>query len=640
MRLLFHSINRKMVAFLILVLGTSLAISSFLSIRSETSHTLQLAWERVQAFGEILEARIFRVMADGKCEEIPALLQTLASRKELRVARIFSPEGRVFESTEPGEKGKILDISGLLEKQNQGGLLIRSQKGEKIFRALSPFYNQPKCGGCHGKGGKVLAYLAVDLSLSSLESQLESHSTIHFVSDFLVLLMICSAMLFFFSRFVNRPIIAVSQKMSELEKGNFDVQVPVKTQDEIGHLAGSFNFMVKKLREMRAKDEEQQNLLGRKVDLGQRQLEEANEQLKQKIDELNEIRSFNESILQNLYGGIVSYNHEGSITFINRPGAKLLGWEESEVLGRSIDEVLGNGERKSSFFRERLKGDGDLFSETEVLKKGGERIPIEVFLSYLRDPGGKITGVTGIFRDLTEKKEIEARMHRIDKLASLGQLASGIAHEIKNPLAGIGSAVQVLSSSIQGNDNRKKVFNEILNQIHRLDGTIRNMLSFARPGLLKLAPTDPNEVIEAVIFLVRQQLKKQNIETRLDLEKELPKVMIDPQQIQQAVLNVVLNAVEAMASGGILTISMKEKAVADPSKKESPIFISIVVSDTGPGIPDATMTRIFNPFYTTKPAGTGLGLSITQRIIEEHRGKIDIQSKIGKGTSFIIDLPV
>lgn len=629
-----------MVAFLIVVLGTSLAISSFLSIRSETSYTFQLAWERVHAFAEVLEARMFRAMIDGKCEEIPALLQSLTSRKDFRVARIFDPGGKVIESTETGEKGKFLDLSGLVEKQNQGGLLIRSQTGEKIFRGLSPFYNQPKCSGCHGKGGKVLAYLVVDLSLSSFESQLKPHHTIHFVSDFLVLLMICSAMLFFFSRFVNKPIIEVSQKMSELEKGNFDVQVPVKAQDEIGRLAGSFNFMTKKLKEMKAKDEEQQNLLGKKVDLGQRRLEEANEKLKAKIKELNEIRSFNESILQNLYGGIISYNSEGTVTYINRPGAKLLERDESEILGRSIEEVLGNGAGKPSFFRKRFQEEGDLFSEAEVLKRGGERIPIEVFLSYLRDNAGKVIGVTGVFRDITEKKEIEARMHRIDKLASLGQLASGIAHEIKNPLAGIGSAIQVLSSSIEGNDNRKKVFNEILKQIHRLDGTIRNMLSFAKPSQLKLAPTDPNEVIEAVIFLVRQQLKKQNIETRLNLGKGLPKVMIDPQQIQQAVLNVVLNAVEAMASGGILTLSMKEKIVADPSKKEHPMFISIIISDTGPGIPETTMARIFNPFYTTKPAGTGLGLSITQRIIEEHCGKIDIQSKIGEGTSFIIDLPV
>jgi PAS domain S-box-containing protein len=639
MTYLFRSLNRKMVAFLILVLGTSLATSSFLSIRSETAHNLRLARERVQSYAGALQANMFRVMVEGKCEEIPVVLRTLTSQEEFRMARIFSPGGKVIESTEDREKGKLFDISDLLEKENQGGILIRSPEGEKILRVLSPFYNEPKCARCHREGGKVRAYLAVDLSLSSFEHQLESHNGIHFVSDFCVLLMICGSMLFFFSRFVNGPIIEVSRKISQLEKGNFGVQVPVKTQDEVGRLASRFNFMVKRLREMREREEEQHNLLGRKVDLSQRQLEEANEQLRQKIDELDKIRSFNESILQNLYGGIVSYTKEGTITFINRPGAKLLGWGESEVLGRSIDDVLGNGGREPSFFRKRLDGEGDLFSETEVLKKGGERIPIEVFLSDLRGIGGNIAGVTGIFRDITEKKEIEARMHRIDKLASLGQLASGIAHEIKNPLAGIGSAIQVLSSSIQGNDSRKKVFNEILNQIHRLDGTIRNMLSFARPGQLKLASADPNEVIEAVIFLVRQQVKKQNIETRFDVGKDLPKVMIDPQQIQQAVLNVVLNAVEAMPSGGMLTISAREKACIDPSKRESP-YLSIVVSDTGAGIAETTMAQIFNPFYTTKPAGTGLGLSITQRIIEEHHGKIDIQSEAGKGTSFIIDLPV
>jgi PAS domain S-box-containing protein len=142
--------------------------------------------------------------------------------------------------------------------------------------------------------------------------------------------------------------------------------------------------------------------LERKVDLGQRQLEETNDQLQQKLDELNEIRSFNESVLQNLYGGIVTCNKGGIITFMNQPGAELLGWREQEVLGRSIHEVLcTNG--TLSFFEEFLAGNGALSSDTEIKKKTGEKIPVEIFLSQLRDEKGNITGVTGIFRDITEK---------------------------------------------------------------------------------------------------------------------------------------------------------------------------------------------------------------------------------------------
>ena len=379
--------------------------------------------------------------------------------------------------------------------------------------------------------------------------------------------------------------------------------------------------------------------LARKVDWSQKQLQEANEQLRQKVGELDRVKSFNESILQNLYGGIVTYTREGTITFMNRSGADLLGWEESTVLGRSIHEVLCGHNEENSIFHISLGENGGFSGEMEMKKRGGEKIPVEVFLSHLRDKNGNVVGVTGIFRDITEKKEFEVRMHRMDKLASLGQLASGIAHEIKNPLAGIGSAIQVLSSNIRLDDTKKEVVKEILKQIERLDQTIKNLLSFAKPGQPQLAPIDLKEIIEAVIFLVSQQIRKQEIQVQIDLQKDLPQIMIDPHQIQQSILNVVLNAVEAMPSGGTLTICAKEKVLVGHARKEK-LFISMTVSDTGTGIPGRVMGQIFNPFFTTKRSGTGLGLSITQRIIEEHNGKIDIQSAVGKGTTITIDLPV
>ncbi|RPJ11772.1 MAG: histidine kinase, partial [Deltaproteobacteria bacterium] len=154
------------------------------------------------------------------------------------------------------------------------------------------------------------------------------------------------------------------------------------------------------------------------------------------------------------------------------------------------------------------------------------------------------------------------------------------------------------------------------------------------------APTDLNEVFETVLFLVSQQMRKQDIRTHVDIPRDLPKILVDPQQIQQSLLNIVLNAVEAMPSGGTLTISITEKVIESPSKKEGKLYLSLTISDTGTGISEEVLSQIFNPFFTTKASGTGLGLSITQRIIEQHNGRIDIKSEMGKGTSFTIDLPV
>lgn len=877
-----NTLNKKVIAFLILVLGASLAITIFFSIRMERLNALRAAEDKVQSFAEVIQMNICLAMKEEQGKNIAAIIRTLALPKEFMMVRIFNHEGRVVALSKEESKEKFF-LPPNLRQAEEGTVLTQSHRGEGILSTLKPFYNEAQCFRCHGKDKKILGYLNVDFSLASLEDQLRSYTNLQILSGFGILLMMSTAMFLFFSRGINRPILEVSRMMSEVEKGNFSVLAPIRTEDELGHLAQSFNMMVKNLQEMREReeqhrlillrvneslqekiqelnvlyestraineslrleeilrmtienvtrslgfdrvvltvfDEKKKTLTGKlsigideeivrqvhipqeemrgvlyetikkrepvlvrdtsiypiierreakkcwevidcqtktcpiygnnelrcwmikgtrcdlemkedtfeekmricgkcpylkeivkrsdivnlllfgshsfiavpltareqvlgilladklhsekeitdedlkllmtfvshvsvaienailyqklekKVDWSQKQLQETNEQLTQKVEELNEIRSFNESILQNLYGGIVTYTKEGIITFMNQSGAEILGWEGSaEVLGRSIHEVLCGEKKETSLFYKSLEGNGELSGEMELIKKGGEKVPVEVFLSYLRDKEENITGVTGIFQDITGKKEIETRMHRMDKLASLGQLASGLAHEIKNPLAGIGSAVQVLSSSIQFNDSQKEVVKEVLKQIHRLDGTIKNLLSFAKPGEPKLATANLNEVIDTVLFLVSPQVKKQNIQPHLDLQTDLPKTMMDPQKIQQAILNVVLNAVEAMPSGGKLTISTREKVGTGPSKKERP-YISLVISDTGMGIPEELRAQIFNPFYTTKPSGTGLGLSITQRIIEQHSGRIDIKSEVGKGTSFAIDLPV
>lgn len=812
----FNSLNKKMAAFLVLILGASLAITTFFSIEIERSNTLQSAREKVRSLAAVIQYNMLPAMEEGRCKSLAALIHSLTPSSEYMLVRVFDSDGRVIASTREKEEGHIFDTSGVRRKK-EDIILMSSDTGNRIFAAVRPFYNEAKCNACHDNEKEVLAYLNVNLSLSSIEAQLRSSTYRQIFSGFGVIIAMCGAMFLFFSRTIKRRILDVSTKMAEVEKGNFDVLVPVNNGDELGLMAKTFNFMVNNLNEMRKKDKEQQKLLvrgnedlrkkmeeqnilyesskainnflqieeilretlervtkslgfdravlalsdekgealvgkwsigideeivrqvripkedikgvlletlekgepliardastypasdivnllplrdspfvcvplttreqtlgflladklksenkeisedeakllmtfishvsiaienailyqklERKVDFSQRQLKETNEQLSQKVDELNQIRSFNESVLQNLYGGIVTYTLEGKITFINKSQLELTGWTETEVLGESIYDIFCGGKHEQSVFQMNSIDNNGFSAETEILKKSGEKIPAEVFLSRLKDQNGNVIGVTGIFRDITEKKEIEERMRRMDKLATLGQLASGIAHEIKNPLAGIGSAIQVLSSAIALDDMKKEVVKEILKQIHRLDETIKNLLSFAKPGQPRLAPANLNEILQIVIFLTAQQAKKQNVEINLDFKIDIPQIMIDPQQIQQAILNVVLNGIEAMPQGGVLNISVIEKYLTGPLKKAKQ-YLSIIVSDTGTGIPENIMAQIFNPFYTTKPSGTGLGLSITQRIVEQHNGTVDVKSKPEEGTIFTIDIPM
>jgi signal transduction histidine kinase len=275
--------------------------------------------------------------------------------------------------------------------------------------------------------------------------------------------------------------------------------------------------------------------------------------------------------------------------------------------------------------------------ETEIVTKGGERLPVEIFLSHLRDRDGKITGITGIFSDIRVKREMQARMKSMDRLATLGELASGIVHEVKNPLACISSAIHVLFTSLRADDKKREAMDEVLRQIRRLSDITTNLLSFAKPGKPRLLSTDPEEVVRAVVFLINQKAKEQRVDICLDMRGEVPRVMTDPQQMQQAILNVVLNSIQAMTEGGVLSLTLRKKS---DQLEKGKSFFTVIISDTGPGIPDDIKGRIFNPFFTTKAEGTGLGLSITQRIVDQLGGKMEIKSEQGKGATFIIDFPM
>lgn len=226
------------------------------------------------------------------------------------------------------------------------------------------------------------------------------------------------------------------------------------------------------------------------------------------------------------------------------------------------------------------------------------------------------------------------QLQRADRLASVGELASSIAHEIKNPLAGISGAIQILSKDFKEGDRRKEIFDEILKQINRVNKTIGDLLSFSKPSPLVIGLSNINKVIRDTLILVEQQAKQNNVVTELQLDPDIPNTEFDEKQIQQALLNLMLNAVQAMPDGGKMNIISKAYFLNTRD------YLLIQVSDTGHGIPQEYINKIFDPFFTTKPNGTGLGLAIVKRIINAHGGKISVESVPEHGTTFVIELPL
>lgn len=276
---------------------------------------------------------------------------------------------------------------------------------------------------------------------------------------------------------------------------------------------------------------------------------------------------------------------------------------------------------------------GDLLQNMRQVQAGNLNTHADV---NSRDEVGELAaGFNAMIESLDRAKvelqqSHEKQIQQADKLASIGELSASIAHEIRNPLAGISAAVEVISESHQTNGATSEVVTEIRHQINRLNNTLRDLLDFARQREPEIVPCDIANIVRPMLALVRPDARKQHIKITETIADNLPPVCADLTQLQQAVLNILLNAVQAMPDGGDLTIATSHL----PDKRR----VAIQVRDTGPGIPADLQAKIFSPFFTTKHRGTGLGLAITRNIIEKHGGHIRVETQPGHGATFTLEL--
>lgn len=226
------------------------------------------------------------------------------------------------------------------------------------------------------------------------------------------------------------------------------------------------------------------------------------------------------------------------------------------------------------------------------------------------------------------------QMERADRLASVGEMATGIAHEIKNPLAGISGAISVLADDFPVEDPRRDIIAKVLEQIARLDKTSTDLLSFGRPSPPEFTFVAIDALVKKTLFFVAQHPEARAIHRNLELTRDLPPVWVDEKQIQQVLFNIIINAIQAMREGGTLSVQ------TDLHHYEGRDWVRLLIVDTGKGIPPEELDKIFTPFFTTKTQGTGLGLPICRQILEQHGGLITVESRLGEGTTFTIELPV
>ena len=357
-------------------------------------------------------------------------------------------------------------------------------------------------------------------------------------------------------------------------------------------------------------------------------------QLTVKADELDRMREFSENILESLNDGLAVVDRDDRIVRWNRRLEELYGIRHEEAVGRRLEQILDPAFFEILRSGRRESPDGAAIYRVPLSSKHEppRRLLVNVATTPLRDMAGAIAGTIVVVEDISARVQLEEQLQISEKMASIGLLAAGVAHEVNTPLTGISSFVQMLMQGSDPEDPKTQVLEKIERQTFRAAKIVNGLLNLARPAQVDSGPVDVNAVINDVLSLLEHQFRTGRIQVRKELAASAPIVLGIEYKLQQVFLNLFLNARDAMPKGGWLTIVTRS---SDDSA-------TIEVADTGSGIPADQLSRIYDPFFTTKDIGkgTGLGLSITYGIVQEHGGSIACDSAMGQGTRFTLTLPL
>jgi len=378
------------------------------------------------------------------------------------------------------------------------------------------------------------------------------------------------------------------------------------------------------------------------------ELKKKKSELIQKQVDYDQLEAFNRNIIQSLDSGLLTIDLNGRINFLNRTAEKILNRRGEELKNVSIydlfPEIAGalEGLRRgaSGFFPDYQR------YETLLSNENGEKIYLGFSISPLTDPEGSVIGHTLIFQDITRFKEMEEQMKRYDRMAAIGALAAGMAHEIRNPLASLSGSIQMLKSELSLDPQQEHLMAITLRESERLNALITDFLLFAHPPQTHRSAWEIGKILDETVELFihsaafHEGLRITRTHGNGDIE-----VLVDPDQMRQVFWNLLINAAQAIPEGGDIRICIERTndtfggglPFHSPSRGQD--WVKIMIADSGNGIAPQEKEKIFEPFYTTKEGGTGLGLSIVHKIIENHNGVIRVESDVGRGAAFTVFLP-
>ncbi len=493
-----------------------------------------------------------------------------------------------------------------------GSIDITNVGGAKKVMAFAPIPYRTGDFTRHGVfGGITIGYqvdqfqeparVGVEMVRDSFQEQL--HASILIISIASLLVLFCAMVI---SRGITTPLALLSRQARDLAIGESTRRVEVTTSDEVRDLAETFNQMAAEL------EQRKRGLLNTMDQLRTSQQQTAAE------------RNFKTSILESISSAILTFSPDGLLSSINSTGLRLLGddWQA----GDSYHEILAGKADLTEQLGQILASQSGFGRRSLDFHWGEQLRHFDVGFFPIADEAGG--GVTLTIRDETERHHLAEEMVRLDRLASLGKLSAGIAHEVRNPLTGIMLLLDDLHDRMIADPENQELISRALAEIERVEKLITSLLFYAVPPAAEFRVNDLTTLIHDLLFLFRKSCAQQGIELRYS-DAAVPPFSFDGEKIRQVLINLLKNAQEALPWGGTIEIATSG----------SPGMAVVTVRDTGPGIAEADVPQLFEPFFSRKGAGTGLGLSICQRIVEEHGGSIDVSSN-ENGTTFTVHLPL
>jgi PAS domain S-box-containing protein len=475
----------------------------------------------------------------------------------------------------------------------------------------------------------------VAISLQGMYGEIQRTRLTIVIFGIIAALMGCLAALIL-ARRITSPLEKLRAGALAVAGGDLAHRLEVRSADEIGELATTFNQMTNDLQAQQAA------------------LQEANLELDAQLREVSNLERYNARVLASMTNGLVTLNLEGRIVKWNEMAARITGYAVGEVEGQLCRNLFASNLAFLRLLLDGIQGKGVWWDRgVSFVRPDGREVPLEINTSLLEDEMGQTTGLLGIFRDLSLVRELEQRLRRADRLAAVGRMAAMVAHEIKNPLVALKTFVDMVPRRAKDPTFIARFQDIVPKEVDRVNAIMEELLELSRPPRLSPRPLHVQEVIARCVALYEQQAAERGIGIIQELAPGIAPVRADPEYLSRAVGNLAINAIQAMTTGGTLTIrtgsgvpwqstlgEMTAHIDLGTAANSAQEFVFITLADTGTGMTSEQLDSLFTPFFTTKEKGTGLGLALTHKIIEEHQGHLHVESHFGIGSTFTILLPI